>query len=241
MNENIARTILEYYVNLDSIGLEHEEKRKNIQEAIIACGESVVPVLVEALCSDDEKAKNAKCDIAMILGQIGKPAVSDLKKILKMDCNETRFYAASALNFIGKDAEETIPILKKMLSDNEPRLRYAAIVTLSNIKPEMFEIIPKLADLLREDESSIVKTAAAYALCKIGKAAVPELVRSLESEDKSVRCLSAFTLGNMGCIADEAIAALSARLEETDNIVRLTAAKAIRSINNPLVRNITKK
>lgn len=75
-----------------------------------------------------------------------------------------------------------------------------------------------------------VRETAADALARIGDAAVPSLVETLEDPDRDVRAQAARALARMGPRAEPAIPALIAALNDSDKEVRMGAARALGQI-----------
>lgn len=75
-----------------------------------------------------------------------------------------------------------------------------------------------------------VRETAADALARIGDAAVPSLVETLEDPDREVRAQAARALARMGPRAEPAIPALIAALNDSDKEVRMGAARALGQI-----------
>jgi hypothetical protein len=69
--------------------------------------------------------------------------------------------------------------------------------------------------------------AAADALGRIGKPAIPQLIESLKSENPEVRLISAQVLARMGSDAEEAVPHLVPLLEDSDQRIRKAAARAL--------------
>ena len=72
--------------------------------------------------------------------------------------------------------------------------------------------------------------AAAHALGRIGAAAVPELVKALESPDPVIREKAVGVLGRMGPDAEAAVPALVKLLEDPDEGVRKATARTLGQI-----------
>lgn len=78
-----------------------------------------------------------------------------------------------------------------------------------------------------------VRETAADALARIGDAAVPSLVETLQDPDREVRAQAARALARMGPRAEPAIPALIAALKDSDKEVRMGAARALGQIGPP--------
>jgi HEAT repeat protein len=122
------------------------------------------------------------------------------------------------------------------LADKEIRVRWHATYALGQLGPQADAAVEPLMGVLKNlGEDEYVRGGAAWALGRIGPAAqpaVPLLMETLKSKKHiSVRRSSALALGNIGPAAKPAIAGLEAALNDSDAIVRLSAAEALWKID----------
>lgn len=75
-----------------------------------------------------------------------------------------------------------------------------------------------------------VRETAADALARIGKPAVPALVRTLDDPDANARVQAANALARLGPAAADAVPALTEALDDPDPLVRQAAARALGQI-----------
>jgi hypothetical protein len=88
-----------------------------------------------------------------------------------------------------------------------------------NVSPAQFNLKPL--------EQWSEQEAAADALGRIGKPAIPQLIESLKSENPEVRLISAQVLARMGSDAEEAVPHLIPLLEDSDERIRKAAARTL--------------
>lgn len=86
------------------------------------------------------------------------------------------------------------------------------------------DFTPRTSQVPNEEE------ILATAITRIGQAATPDLIRSLDDDDARTRRIAAELLGRIGPDAQEAVPALIASLEDESPIVRKAAAKALGEI-----------
>ena len=149
-----------------------------------------------------------------ILGPAAEPLISDLAKLLKQD--QVASSAARCLTAIGTAA---IPCLTEAVETLTNRGQSIAISTLASFGPAAQPVVPALIQFIKNDfrlawpalqalveietnrdvvlslaASHIFDTncasGAAYALGRLGNAAVPILLRSLTNETRSIRCFA---------------------------------------------------
>ncbi len=83
------------------------------------------------------------------------------------------------------------------------------------------------------DKDDCKRQEARQALVRIGRAAVPVLVKALEHPQASVRRLAAETVGSIKPPAEDAVPALIARLRDSNPQVRAACLEALRQIGEP--------
>jgi HEAT repeat protein len=204
--------------------------------ALVKCGSSVVPYLIEATDNEDETISLASIAILGEIGEDAKDAIPSLLRIIENESasffvfDEKTILATNAITKMGENGKEIIHNLVSQniiaLEDEDSNVRSNAAYVLGNMGKEAKEAIPALISALK-DEDSDVRYYAAYALGNMGeeaKEAIPALISALKDEDSYVRFNAAGALGNMGKEAKEAIPALISALKDEDSNVRSNAA-----------------
>ena len=144
----------------------------------------IVPLLVEALESDD---RTTRWQAAHVLGVVGPGAVARLPKLIDTlaDADErVRWAAAVALGCMApaSDSGEAIPPLIRALGDRSSLVAKFAAMALVSYGPRARAAVPRLIEMLRAKDPTL-RFAAAEALGAIGAdagEAVPFLLRALE-------------------------------------------------------------
>ncbi|MDB6151946.1 MAG: repeat-containing protein [Chthoniobacteraceae bacterium] len=143
--------------------------------------------------------------------------------------------AALQLGKAGPAAKDAVPGLIKALSDEDKQVWSNAAGALAAIGPEAVEAIPALVLALdsragrgRERRQLILR--AAYALTRIGPAAIPELIKALSSDDTGQRIGASKALAGMGPAAKDAIPALLLNLSNDDVLLRRETVDALGEI-----------
>jgi HEAT repeat protein len=133
--------------------------------------------------------------------------------------------------------------LSGALKDDDRRVRLSAVTALGQIGPGAVNAVPALVQTL--DDSSGQVRAAAVALGKVGKAALPELVAALDAQQERVRLGAALALGHAGPDAEEAIPKLIGSLNDSSPEVRAAAAAALGKVGKealpPLIKALNAK
>jgi HEAT repeat protein len=147
-------------------------------------GTRAVPVLLEALESDDGQVR---LNAALALGALGNEAVPALVGALENGSPVVRVGAARALQRMGPGAAEAIPALGRALRDSEPLVVRMAIGALGRAGKES---VPILIDIFQSPQNpKDVRLAALEALGNLGAdaaAAVPVLLKASEEEDDPI-------------------------------------------------------
>jgi hypothetical protein len=115
--------------------------------------------------------------------------------------------------------------LRMLMSDLDPRKRIQACEGLARLRDP--RAVPYLIQALGDGYDS-VRSAASWALVRIGTPAVPHLIQALQDEDRYVREAACKVLGRIG--DPQAIPHLTKKLEDEDFSVRKAAEEAIRQI-----------
>jgi HEAT repeat protein len=159
---------------------------------------------------------------------------------LKDKDNEIRVLASQTLYELGRKA---VPALIPLLTGKDPELRRAAISILGAMGEGFDEVVAALNRLFLDekilvealtDPNGNLQAVAQAAIHRLGKVAVPTLVRMLEGKDQHLRVMAANVLGEMGGPAREALPALTRMFQEaTDQPERREALGAISRIVGP--------
>src|SRR5262249_36513071 len=113
--------------------------------------------------------------------------------------------AADALERIGKPG---VPHLAEALKSRDRPTRLAVARALGNLGANAGPACTELVALLAERQT---RAGAVQVLSRIGKAAVPALIKALDNEDHEVRRAVALALGYIGPNAEEAAGKLKDR------------------------------
>ncbi len=148
--------------------------------------------------------------------------------------------ASYELAKLGPKAKDALPALIKALDDGDKQVWTNAIAAVSAMGPDAKDAIPTLlADFDSKSASRqrsyyrdqvIVRTA--YALTRIGPAAIPPLIDGLRSQDTMMRSGCARALGGMGPAAKDAVPALIENLGHGDAGVQADVIDALGSIGD---------
>lgn len=175
-----------------------------------------IPVLVRLLGSERAGDTVLKVAAARALGKIGPESpevIPALKEALKKTSSEEDIIvcraAASALREIGRDGAAAVPELIVLLKSPTESMQHLAADALGSIGPQASPALPRLTALLKPDNPPAIRRAVAFALHKVGPAA-------LEDPDDQVRRT-----------ATEAMNGLIPALEDPDVGVRRAAADAL--------------
>jgi HEAT repeat protein len=178
---------------------------------VAACGEQVLPALVEALENEAEAAAEhlwdkmpgnprgsnpPACAAGLALAVLGRPAVGPLTGLLEHAHWGVRAMAADTLGNIGPAVQVAVPELASLLADGHPRVRRHAAEALGRVGPGAAPALPALIGCIRDPDVR-VRHNACLALAKIGQpaeAAIPLLLETLEDEDRYVRYFAGVAL-----------------------------------------------
>jgi HEAT repeat protein len=161
----------------------------------------------------------------------GEQTVAVLVPLLQENDREMRMLAVASLGAIGPEATEAVPPLLKQYKKEDDSGRIQIIHSLGNIASD--KAVPILIEALKDKTKSgrsFVREASATALGQIGpkaKAAVPDLISTLEDPEPSIRRAAAIALGNIGSDAKEAVPILERLLNDPELPVSSSARSAL--------------
>ena len=187
---------------------------------------AAVPVLTEALRSAEDKDVRRSAALALAkIGPAAKSSVPALTMALGDDNPKVREASARALDKIGVDEETTRAALLKRLKDSNAKVRKVAAAAIGGELGNIYTQVERLKAAYDWD--------AAARLAKIGKAAVPALVDTLNYQGRD----SSFARGGaaeaLGEIGDtRAVEPLIQALKDKDYDVRRHAAEALGEIGD---------
>ena len=139
----------------------------------------------------------------------------------------TRERVATAFRRIGVGEPTVSSALVAALGDPDSLVRSEAASTLGVRRDDAPDVVPALVHTLGDDEG-FVRMNAGEALAKIGEPAVPALLAALASADVYVRQEAARALDDMRPYPAAATDALIRALDDSSDMVRVSAASALR-------------
>jgi HEAT repeat protein len=167
-----------------------------------------------------------------------------LAKQLESPDREIRREATYQLARIGEPAKEALPALIKALGDEDKQVWSNAITAIANLGPAAESAIPVLIESFdgqrrgggrRQYDRQQIVLRSAYALSKIGAAAVPPLLEAMRSDDIATRVGVAKAFGGMGEVASPAVSALVGNLGSGEDELRREVVDALGAIGKPSV------
>jgi HEAT repeat protein len=173
--------------------------------------------------------------------------VSDWTAQLTSEDEDTRREATNNLGYMGATARSALPDLSRVMcdKDEDPRVRCMASHAIDKIASDVMrhgdhatEILDGLIDAV-QDADPYVRMNAASGLRWLGadaRKAVPQVMAGIKSKDNDIRVLTftitireqmLLTLGSIGSDAKDALDLLEESLEDDEQSVRCTAARAL--------------
>jgi len=127
----------------------------------------------DALAGEDSNVRKLVAETLTRLGPDAKPALPALIKALgtkEYDAYQ-RTALADAIGAIGAAATSASPTLLVLLDHPDPILRASVARALGRVQPPADQAVPKLLTMIAKDSNSNVRTAAIFALGKMGPSA----------------------------------------------------------------------
>jgi HEAT repeat protein len=205
-----------------------------VLDALASQGERVLPRLIQALGKREARPRAAA--ILARVGPAAKPAVAALVEALEDDRAATRNEVLFALAAIGPEAREALPAMIRALNDEDPKVRFSACHALGKMGPAAMAAKAELQKRFASDDQFLALTSA-WALAQIdpgcpetASKSVPVLIKALSQPAALARLHAAETLERLGPLAQPAVPALKAALEDDDEGVRAAASAALKRI-----------
>ena len=215
------------------------EKRAQAAMALADLGERAAPAIEALRAGLNDKDPLVRAHCARALGHIGKaamPAVEDLVTHLTDPDAHTRRAAIRAVRMIKPGPEKVVPLMLKALGDKSPQVVLMALHTLAEVgEPAVAPMIEALKDDRTDYWACIVLSGIGPA----AKAAVPQLIKTLDDDEPEVRMEVAMTLAAIGEAAAPAVPKLTDELKDKETGVRLAAIYALGTIG-PKAASATK-
>ena len=186
--------------------------------------------LLKLVRDKDPFVRAAACESLGHLGATTPEVLATLGEGLRDSDRSVVLHAAKSLWLLKRDATALVPVLTPLLDTPEC---WRAAYLLGEIGTHAAPAIPALARLLSEERVPRpfrTPPSSAFALGKIGTAALPELLVLLENSDVRIRMNALMALGFMGANGKEAIPQLLTHLHDLDSEVRHTTALTLASI-----------
>lgn len=219
---------------LESLPDGNSYSQQRIAQAVYDLG---IPLesLPKLLSSLDESTPKIRYKLLLAIGSLGEaawPSVPKLIETLKDSDAEVRMGAARALGEIGPVSAAAVPSLVKLLKDSVCLARAEAARALGAIGPAAHEAVPDLESSLEDKGQCLVDFYVIQSLPAIDpEASVPVLIRVLQTHpDGTRRANAAGQLGRLGELARPALPALRDAEARGGPLLKETAQKAIRVI-----------
>lgn len=242
------------------LGEENDPLRPTAVTALSAIGAGAVPALVAALNDQDPAVRSGAVDAlggmragateaipalinllgdrdyeishraASALGRIGPAAVPALMQVAAREDSRVTGMAETAFSYLNV-GPNLVHELARLLGNNGEKssVRAFAAKALGRMEEKAGDAVPDLARALGDDNSE-VRSAARWALGRIGPAAIPSLRDALKNNNVQVRSDAAAALGSMGPVAEDAVPALAQALRDENPVVRIEAISALEKI-----------
>lgn len=189
----------------------------------------VVDALALLLGNSDPRIRRSALEGLSTMTARRSQTVSIILEALKDTDKNVRKTALSSVQQIGPEAADAIPTIVAELRDEEPTIRMAAALALSAVDPHNEAGVLMLVEQLNQRETGYISELAASTLIKIGKRAVPAVVKVIKHQNPVVRRHALSILKELGA---ESLPYFMEAVGDSDVEVRLYAAKEISRIND---------
>ncbi len=209
-----------------------EERRLLAAAELLRLGVRAAPALPELLAL--LRTERNDLPIALIIGQLGEPAVKPLIAILQEGPKADRASALCALAWIGPPAKAAVPIVRELLDSDKVDVAVLAAYALARIDPERRqEAIEFLQRTLstKNAGTDFVPLMLAWLHPDDPGPALPVLAQSLRSQScmfgDLMRLMGAYGMAVLGPAAHPAAAPLREALDDPEPVVQVLSAYAL--------------
>lgn len=205
-----------------------------------AAAQAGVPLLLEALKSNDATVRRAAAERIGKLGGQARSAVPALTEALRDKNNEVAVTAAKALGDIGPEAIEAVPAIVQLaneinqastpIEETAPRvLQRAAFAALERIDPQAAaeQTVPALVGALNYGPTRRAALDKLIQMSGESKEALLALAQAVKSEDYYISEDAVKAFNAMGTKGEAAVPALIENLKDTNKDVRYRSLRAI--------------
>jgi HEAT repeat protein len=189
------------------------------------------PMWIALLGDNDDRMSDLAIEALVGMDKLGKENIPALTGTLKSNRPAVRACAATALGNVGPSAVQALTALINATQDKDSFVRQSAVEALGKLGPEAAAATPQLVAGLKD---KTLHDVAFKALVRIGKGAVPDLVRLLKIDEEKlpVKRDVIGILKEIGPDAAEAIKPLTRITSSFDELpsTRKAAAEALKAI-----------
>lgn len=215
------------------------EKRSAAATELADLGEQAAPAVEALKAGLKDKDPSVRAHCAMALGHIGKaamPVIDDLVTLLADPDIHTRRAAIRAVRMIKPGPEKVVPLMLKALGDKERPVVLMALHTLAEVGEP---VVAPMIEALKDDRTDYWACIVLSEIGPAAKAAVPQLIKTLDDDEPEVRMEVAMTLAAIGDAAEPAVPRLTEELKDKESGVRLAAIYALGTLG-PKAASATK-
>ena len=193
-------------------------KRKDSKLAV----ESLLPLLKHK----DVLVRIRAIRMLGMLGKKGEAARRELRRVQAVKQPVLRAMASSALYQITGDLRVNQVVCLDSLKITDDGTKYYTLMALMGFGKENLKVFDQITKLFTH-KSRVMRQQAATVVARIGKDAIPKVIKLLKAKDPLVRESAAFALGEMHQVAKPATKALAAAYQDDDARVRAEAISAL--------------
>jgi HEAT repeat protein len=176
----------------------------------------------------DPLVREEAVEVLAQLGAQAKETTPRLRKLLADPSRTLRARAALALWRVAGEVKPAVAVLTESLREPSPVTRRDSLSALAQMGPEAASASGAIVELL-DDRDLSVRIQAGTTLTRLGRAALPSLVKALASKEVRVRrtAMGQIVGFMLPAVGKEYLPTLSARLEDEDPQVRIDAARVL--------------
>lgn len=190
-----------------------------------------IPALLRLLNGD--LYPEVRRQAALALGSIGADPVTCIPPIFEALEDEDDQVRMAAVTSLGQFGDFGVPFVTEALRHESEGVRLIAVTTLGQSGSRAEIAVPQLIQILKSDPNPLIRNLSIVTLGKIGPPAsdaVPTLLTMADGADYHTRSWVFEALGKLGSAARTAIPLLTEALDDSNELVRKSAKKALQEL-----------
>lgn len=203
--------------------------------------DKVLPGLIEMLDKTEEPAVINTLKVLRLMKVAAVPAMPKISSLYDKADTQVRMEILYTLAGIDPDGDKALPVLVKALKAPEPMVRKEALMGVMRYRSKADLFLAPLSESLKEGdlENRLLGMSIVRGLGEQGLKALPTLEELTKDPNVRVRMAAISALTAFRPPPEEVLETLGRSIKDSDHVVRLTTANALRQIGYVYPEKVT--